>query len=273
MEFVDLSSAIRTETVGYSSKGNQLKWRLDDCWYKADHMGYEGLAEVVVADLLKKARVLEFVEYRPVEIGFKGRRMHGCVSRNFLGEEEELITLEALFRRYTGRSLAQQLGRIIDVRERILYLVENIKEMTGLQDFGEYLTAALEIDAFFLNEDRHMNNLAVIYKGEAKGPEYRLCPYFDHGLALYADVKEDFPLHLSAEACRKRIYAKTFSRDFDEQLDVAEELYGPQILFRFQEKDIEEEMKRLEDIYEKEVLLRVEEVLKQQRRKYAYLFE
>lgn len=26
-----------------SSKGNQLKWRNEDIWYKADYTGYEGL--------------------------------------------------------------------------------------------------------------------------------------------------------------------------------------------------------------------------------------
>ena len=28
-----------------SSKGNQLKWVLGKTWYKADYLGYEGLAE------------------------------------------------------------------------------------------------------------------------------------------------------------------------------------------------------------------------------------
>ena len=28
-----------------SSKGNQLKWKNDGKWYKADYTGYEGLAE------------------------------------------------------------------------------------------------------------------------------------------------------------------------------------------------------------------------------------
>ena len=35
-----------------SSKGNQLKWRRDNNWYKADYSGYEGLAEYVVSELL-----------------------------------------------------------------------------------------------------------------------------------------------------------------------------------------------------------------------------
>ena len=27
---------------GHTSKGDQLKWKIDDRWYKADYMGYEG---------------------------------------------------------------------------------------------------------------------------------------------------------------------------------------------------------------------------------------
>ena len=40
---------------GHTSKGDQLKWKIDDRWYKADYMGYEGLSEVLVSDLLQKS--------------------------------------------------------------------------------------------------------------------------------------------------------------------------------------------------------------------------
>ena len=42
-----------------SSKGNQLKFERDGIWYKADNMGYEGLAECVISALLKKSSVLK----------------------------------------------------------------------------------------------------------------------------------------------------------------------------------------------------------------------
>ena len=53
MEYINLDLVERTETAGHSSKGNQLKWRQGDIWYKADYMGYEGMAEVVISDLLE----------------------------------------------------------------------------------------------------------------------------------------------------------------------------------------------------------------------------
>ena len=40
---------------GHTSKGDQLKWKIDDRWYKADYMGYEGLVEYVVSRLLEKS--------------------------------------------------------------------------------------------------------------------------------------------------------------------------------------------------------------------------
>lgn len=270
MERINLSGTARCETAGHSSKGNQLKWRQGDYWYKADYMGYEGLAEVVVSRLLARSGVPGLVEYEPVMIEYRESMFRGCKSRNFLGPEEELITADRLIRQFTGRSLSTELARIADVKERILYLVENVTEITGVKDFGAYLTAALEIDAVFLNEDRHVNNIAVIYCGAEKG--YRLCPYFDYGLSLYADTTVDFKLGVSLEECRSRIEAKPFCRDFDEQLDRAEELYGKQFCFYFDERDIRQELELMKGIYEEEVLRRVETVLNRQRAKYAYLF-
>lgn len=42
-------------------------------------------------------------------------------------------------------------------------IVTQVEEITKIDNFGAYLTAMLEIDAFFMNEDRHTNNIAVIY--------------------------------------------------------------------------------------------------------------
>lgn len=270
METVNLDNLDLLDTAGHSSKGNQLKWRQGEIWYKADHMGYEGLAEVVVSRLLLRSSAENFVHYDPVLIQYGGREYRGCQSRNFLHPDEELITVDRLFRLYTGRSVTKELAAIPSIRERIVYLVENVIEFTGLETFGQYLTTALELDAFFLNEDRHTNNIAVLRcAGEDR---YRLCPYFDHGLSLYSDMTTDFGLDQSLMECRKKVEAKPFSRDFDEQMDEAESLYGNQLVFHFDSKDIQRELKLLEGIYEKPVLSRVEEVLNQQKHKYEYFW-
>lgn len=64
METIDLSKFEPQETLNHTSKGNQLKWKCDGYWYKADHMGYEGLAETIVSALLAKSTVkYSFVAY------------------------------------------------------------------------------------------------------------------------------------------------------------------------------------------------------------------
>ncbi len=270
MEFIDLNRIARTETAGHSSKGNQLKWHSGGYWYKADYMGYEALAEVVISSLLQLSDVTGFVVYEPVRIGYGGTVYNGCRSRNFLGRDESLITVDRLIRQFTGRSVAVEMARMESVKERILYLTENVAEITGIRDFGAYLTAGLEIDALFLNEDRHTNNIAVLYSDEAG--TYRLCPYFDHGLSLFSDTKTDFPLDLPFFDCWDRIRAKPFSKNFDEQLDAAEELYGRQICFRFEEADVRRALEPLRELYDAEIIRRAEHVIYQQVRRYRHLW-
>ena len=141
--------------------------------------------------------------------------------------------------------------------------------MTGIQNFGAYLTAMLEIDAFFLNEDRHTNNIAVLYDTETA--QYSLSPLFDQGLCLFADTSNDYPLDLPMDVCMERIEAKPFSSDFDTQLDAAEELYGIQLHFSFTAKDVCTELDSLADYYPLEIRQRVEQIIRRQMRKYGYL--
>lgn len=270
MEYIMLSSFQQIKTSGHSSKGNQLKWMWDGAWYKADHMGYEGLAEVLISSLLEKSNITEFVKYEPVWILYKDRKFWGCKSDNFLLDGEELVTIDHLYRQFTGRSLTKKLADYSEIKDRVAHLVNFVEEITGLKDFGTYLATGLTIDAFFLNEDRHTNNIAVIYN--AKEDSFRLCPYFDHGLALLADTTIDFGLDLSVEGCLGKIEAKPFSRSFDEQLEAAEELYGTDVRFYFDMKDVERGLQQFQGVYDEKVLHRVSEVLREQRRKYQYLF-
>ena len=47
MKTIDLNTVSLIDTKATSSKGNQLKWLVRNNWYKADHMGYEGLFRCV----------------------------------------------------------------------------------------------------------------------------------------------------------------------------------------------------------------------------------
>ena len=70
----------------------------------------------------------------------------------------------------------------------------------------------------------------------------------------------------------KRVKAKTFHDDFDEQLDTVEELYGRQIRFHF-DRAIVEKIIAEEQNYSNDVKERVYDLISRQMRKDKYLFE
>lgn len=270
MQTVIMKEELTSSGAGYTSKGNQMKWYQDEVWYKADGFGYESLAESVVSRILRSSSISDFVEYEPVRIRYREKEYRGCCSNNFKKEQEEIITLERLSRQYTGFGLAKELGRIRDVKQRILYTAELVETITGLEHFGQYLCQMIEIDAFFLNEDRHTNNMAVIY--DIRNGKYRLCPFFDMGLSLFSDTKDAYPMSLNYETCRKKITSKPFSRDFDEQLDAVNQLYGYQLHFQKGINGLLHDLKDLKEYYTSEEWKRVEDALRNQANKYQYMF-
>ena len=254
-----------------SSKGNQLKWRRGCNWYKADSSGYEGLAEYMVSELLRESDLHqeEYVLYQTEEIRYGVQTWHGCVSRNFLQEGSQLLTLERLYHNHSGLSLYQSLYQIDSVEERVRFLVEKISQLTGITDFGVYLSKMITIDALFLNEDRHMHNIAVILADDGS---YHLCPLFDHGASLLSDTTLDYPIdHADLYEMMGRVRAKGVSPCFDEQLDTVESLYGQQIHFTFNADKVRK-LLRAEPYYPEQVKRRVERIILEQMRRYPYLF-
>lgn len=266
---INLDNAVREPIAGHTSKGDQPKWQVGRKWYKADHMGHEALSEVLVAGLLKKSNVKEFVAYQPAVIEYDGKTLRGCVSRNFRGKDEMLIPFERLHRAYKGRGLAQTISGMGDAVERIRYTVDFIEQTTGLSGVGNELTMLLELDAFFLNEDRHTNNLAVIRNEETLC--FRLCPIFDNGLALLSDWN-DYPVDADMFQCISRVRAKPFAQDFVEQVDAANELYGSCLKFSFTKADVEEVLGSMVGLYPDDLLQRVKLVVYEQMRKYSVYF-
>lgn len=254
----------------HSSKGNQLKWTDGNYWYKADYTGYEGLSEYVISSLLKYSSLKpeEYVLYETEEIKYGEQIYRGCKSRNFLEKGWQLITLERLFQAEFGESLYKSIYRIGDYQERFCFLVEQTKRLTGIKDFGKYMCKLLTVDAIFLNEDRHTHNIAVLWDGDR---EFAYCPIFDQGAALLADTIMDYPMNQTVLKLMEKTEAKTFCSSFEEQLDIAEELYGEQIHFHFGESEIKKIL-QTDRIYSGEEKDRVYTILLQQRRKYQYLF-
>ena len=270
MDLIELSEKeIRAENRK-SSKGNQLKWLHSDTWYKADYAGYEGLAEYVVSHLLRYSNLesSEFVVYQTEEIRYKRQILKGCSSSNFLAAGNQLLTLERMFQNAFGESLYEMVFRISDVKERLRFLVEMTERMTGKKDTGQYFVKILTVDALFLNEDRHLHNVAMIADS---GGSYAYCPIFDNGASLLSDTTLDYPMGGDVYELIGEVQSKTVSFDFDEQLDAAEELYGQVLHFMFGEREIREMLDQ-EKYYEKNVKDRVFDVLMSQKRKYSYLF-
>ena len=296
MDIVDLDNLKPLEGIAHSSKGNQLKWNIDSVWYKADGLGYEGLSEVVSSSFFELSNIKDsfkeqtpeiFVKYEPVVLIWRKNTFFGCRSKNFREDGWQLITIEKLYRKMTGLSIAQEMAHINDVKGRIELMVKFVENVTGLSEFGKYVSVMLSADAFFLNEDRHTNNIAIMYHPDNE--EYKLCPFFDYGAGLFSDVLGDYPVDMSLDECMEKIVSKPFDRDFDEQSDAACELYHGTISFKGK-KELLSKWKEIREAYEKcsetlkkekikttgcmensmpRVLDRVEEILRVQMRKYG----
>ena len=262
---------MRTQADRTSSKGNQNKWHRNGIWYKADGLGYEALAEILVSGLLQKTNIGYFVKYEYARIERDGMVFHGCRSADFMRpDDDKLVSVERLFQTFEGESAAKAILKYEETEDRIRYVVEKVEQFTGIRQFGDCLRKILTIDALFMNEDRHFHNLAVIRRQDGT---YRECPVFDQGAALFSDVKGDYPLDLNLEACYKKIQAKPFAADFDRQLDACEALYrNIRVRMWFTMKDVEQILQNFQEIYKEQVLERVREVMRMQMRKYEYLF-
>ena len=189
--------------------------------------------------------------------------------KNFLPDGWKIITLERLFETMKGESLTKSVYHMPDVRERIRYMVEQTEQLTGLREFGVYISKLMTIDALFLNEDRHTHNIAVLLDD---CDQFHYCPIFDNGASLLSDTIQDYPMEEKIQDLVKRVKAKTFHDDFDEQLDTVEELYGRQIRFHFA-RAIVEKIIAEEQNYSNDVKERVYDLISRQMRKYQYLFE
>ena len=211
-----------------TSKGNQIKMKIDDFWYKMDYLGYEGLAEYLCSELLPYTNIMSYVKYEMVEMPLNGENFNGCNSKDFLKENEEIVTAARLFKSYVGKSVDDFLVQYKSLKEQISSFVCTVESITGIEDYGKHLTQMLEWDTFVLNDDRHFNNIAFIYNPDKK--EFSLCPLFDNGAAFLSDLRFDYPLEKDFYGLIANVSAKPFHKSFDKQTQICEELYGTQLI-------------------------------------------
>lgn len=220
-----------------SSKGNQEKWLEGDRWYKLDLFGYEGLAETVTSSLLRQTNVTalgyRFVPYRMERLEAHRRVRTGCSSPNFRREGEAILTLADLFRKGVGPGWQEQISHQPNLAEKVRWLVRQTEQLTGLSRFGEYLTLLFEADMLFGNEDRHLNNIAVLRRGET----FDYCPLFDFGAGLLSNIR-DYPLDVEPRAHLRLLRARPLNTTFGRQVQAARAVYGPQLKWDFTAGDI-----------------------------------
>lgn len=235
-----------------SSKGNQEKWfdKETNKWYKLDQFGYEALTETIISKLLEKSNIesdtpFSFARYEMERLNVHGRDRTGCSSENFLNDGQSIITLSHLFSRQLGTSLKDKLERLSSDKKRIEYLADATAEYTGLKEFPGYLTLLFEIDALFLNDDRHLNNIAVI---EEKG-KFSYCPIFDNGAGLLSNIQFS-PMDIAPQSLIKDLLARPFNTSFTRQMNTARNLYGSMLKIpKFTAKEIIKELEPLLEYY------------------------
>ena len=215
-----------------SSKGNQEKWLDADSnrWYKRDQFGYEALAETLISVLLEKSNIeadtpFTFVRYRMEKLHVHGRERTGCVSENFLKPGQSLITVNRLLSNHLGVPLKQKLLQLPSDKKRIAYLADATAEFTGLKEFPQYLTLLFEIDALFCNDDRHLNNIAVI----EQGGRYDYCPIFDNGAGLLSNTQLS-QMDIQPKALISVLQARPMGTTFTRQMNAACSLTGRQLI-------------------------------------------
>lgn len=185
-----------------SSEGTQVKFRKNNFWYKKDSQGNEGLTEYLASGVLRFSNLKEneFVEYEMGMINGK----NGCRSHNFLPNGWSVITFYRLYYNEFGKNLAEVISGFDSMEERIEYVIRFVKQSCGL-DVTDYLRKTLTLDMLILNEDRHLNNLAVIFAED----HFEIAPIFDNGISLLT-ANKSVNWKFGIEDNVKRVIARPF---------------------------------------------------------------
>ncbi len=189
-----------------TSDGTQIKYCYEGKWYKVDRYGGEGVCEELAS------KILELSDYDPAKYVCYNRIIindsPGCVSDSFLRDNEYFITFYRLHMNIKGDDPAVLTSRM-DYDDAIGYMIDFLKTHAGV-DVSSYLADIFTLDALILNEDRHFNNLGLIYNGK----EYRCAPIFDNGKSLFVGNSYYDPLKSMADN-RKNAFAKAFCGSFE----------------------------------------------------------
>lgn len=195
--------------VGHGSLGMTNKYYMNEYWYKQNLKGYEGKSEYICSIMLEHSNTDNFVRYEECLIN----GVPGCRSKNFLRENETLVTFSRLYSLMYGGDLKLKVNTYGRMADRINYVLDFVYEATGLDAYG-YLGRVLKFDMLTYDVDRHFNNLAVI----ASGNGYREAPMFDFGASFFS-MQHIFTSDMSLEEKIQKMTPQPFSSGFEEQAE------------------------------------------------------
>ena len=243
------------KVVATTSRGNQEKWSDPErnLWYKVDDGYFEALAEAVASEVLRhftNATQLPGISVANYWIGTA--EVHGLtrvvsVSENFKKEDESLVTVNTILKNCLGTEYIREFNQRSSLKERIWFLVETVESATGMENFGEYFTTLLELDALFLNQDRHLNNIALL-RSEAG---YKPCPIFDCGDSFLLDFTLYRP-DVESRAYLSKAQCLPFKSRFTQTVHTAQSMYGKQLSVSFKREDIAAILDKYLDYYPKQ---------------------
>ncbi|KIY22451.1 hypothetical protein [Mesobacillus subterraneus] len=212
MERVQIPQDVET-IVSTSSKGDQSKWLVENKWIKENTLGYENMAEYVDSLVLDSSTLPKnsFIPYIPCLIEKQdGTVKEGCYSVDFRGHLQE-VTLERLFEANFETTDDILNNTRYSVEDRFHLITDKVHQFTGL-DVSHQIAQMLAFDTFILNEDRHTNNIFLLF--DPKMEAWQLAPIFDHGLSLLSDYPSGIPINI----LKRKVKAKPFSSSFAKQL-------------------------------------------------------
>lgn len=188
------------------SKGSQSKWIKDNYWYKVDNLGKEGLAEWVAYNILECSTLntYEYANYELCDIKLRGVTKSGCKPKNFISCDDQIRTIYSLIKH--SNFFLKLLSASESLERKIALTVELAKNLTGI-DITNYLRKVLTLDAIILNQDRHVNNIAIIESND----DYKVCPIFDNGASLGFNVLNQIDeIDIYCENVIPKYYGYTF---------------------------------------------------------------
>lgn len=273
MDRSGLTLYTKDSIIATTSRGNQEKWydKKSGLWYKLDVHGAEALAEAVASRILREHSNLGELGFSAAEYDVQIVQVHGkhipaSVSKNFRADNESIVTCYTLLKNGIGPDFAGKFNAKRNLSQRIAFLVDSVKDIANIPDFEKYLTVLFEIDTLILNQDRHLNNIAVL----ATPSGYKPCTIFDNGAGFMLDYGM-FPYDVETKGWVTQAVSLPFKVSFPVLLRTVHNLYGQYLKVDFTKKDVQKIIQTYLPYYPEKLQPylseRVETVLMRQKKK------